>query len=457
MIYPNKISLTTTEQALVGGLDNIQGIGQDYLFSVTSSFNVGDQLTMTFVDTTTGFQTQIGAGFVSGVQPVYAFTFSNKVYTLAGSSVYFSAVGRPAIWNDPNAAGNGYLQLGDYFGTTLPLLAAAPYQGKLAFFARQAVMIYTVNADPTQWQLGQILENTGTVAPLSVQAIGDLEVMYLSDTGIRSLRARETTLNAYVNDLGSAIDSLVTASNGSNSTACGVVDPATGRYWCYVNGLIYVLSYFPASKILAWSTYLPTYQTAMTPAVKVYTVTAGRKYYWAKGSTETSITDGITTLTASGYITVASTSLTITGTVDGAVYEMTPFTPQKFVVYNGKVYCRDANRFYLYGGAAGTTYDYSQGIAATTWLDCAEPANDLKKGQCFDTAFVGNMAFSVGMDNLSGVLQQVYAGTQVTFQKGEIPCSVDGYHVKMQAVTLDNNAATLSSMLFEYVNGNAKK
>jgi len=290
------------------------------------------------------------------------------------------------------------------------------------------------------------------VAPLSVQSLSDLDVMYLSDTGIRSLRARETTLNAFVDDLGSPIDTLVTASNGSNSNACAIVEPQSGRYWCWINGIIYVFSRFLANQISAWATYLPTFSSVMTPVNKVYTVTPGYQYYWAKGNNDVSITDGTTVLTASGYIVVAGTSLTVTttdGASNGTVYENTPFTPSQFLIQNGQVWCRDANRFYLYGGQNGNSYDYAQGVAATTWLDLNNAGN-LKKGAGLDSAFNGYFGFSIGMDQLAGTLKQVYAGTQPTFQKGGMAYSSDGYHVKFQAVTLDNNPATLSSLVFEY-------
>jgi hypothetical protein len=132
------------------------------------------------------------------------------------------------------------------------------------------------------------------------------------------------------------------------------------------------------------------------------------------------------------------------------LYENTPFTPTQFLLYNGQIWCRDGTRFYQYGGTSGTQTDYTQGVAATTWLDLNYPAN-LKKAVGLDAAFSGYFGFSVGMDQLNGSsLKSVYSGTQVTFQKGGIPVSTDGYHVKLQAVTLDNNPATLSSLCFAY-------
>lgn len=465
MSFP--IAYLNTVTVPQGGTNVFTGSGQDYRFTL-SSIGMGSEVTIILTSQQTGQQLQIGAGNVTGISPVYTFVFNNKAYVLAGNTVYFSAVNQPTLWNDPNGTGNSYLTLGDYFGSPQNLVAAAPYQGKLVFFARYSAQIWVTNADPTQWSLAQILQNIGTNAPLSVQNMGDLDVLFLADSGIRSLRVRDSSLNAFVNDMGSPVDALITALNGNNSAACGIIEPTSGRYWCFIQGTIFVFSYFPTNKILAWGTYLPTYQSTMYASATTYpvgltvtyTVTVGYKYHWTKGANDVSITDGTTTLKASGYIVPVGTTLTMTGTANTAavtatLYEATPFTPTKFVTLAGRVYCRDANQFYLYGGASGTLYDYAQGIAATTWLDMDKPGT-LKKAKGLDSAFNGNFNLALGMDYQSEVLKSMYAGSQVTFQKGGIDCSTDGFHVQLQVSTLDNNAASMASLVFHYELGQEK-
>lgn len=447
------LSLTTTCQTLSGGTDAVQGIGQDDLFTcgLTSGgfdFNIGDIISITATNVDTGYQTLMGGGNVSGITPTYVFTNNQQTYALNSFNVYFCGINQPTQWNDPNGTGNGYVALQDFYGTKQELIAAASFQGRIAFFSRFCTQIWQVSPDPSQWQRLQVLQNTGTVAALSVQSLSDLDVLYLSDTGIRSLRSREATLNAFVDDLGSPIDTLVTASNGSNSGACAVVEPKTGRYWCCIAGVIYVFSRFLANQISAWSTYLPTYQKALTVTGGTYTVVIGKQYYWEKGSNDVSITDGTTTWTKSGYVTPAATSVSITttgGASLGHFYDAVAFTPTQFLIQDGLVYCRDANNFFLYG----SVYDYSQGVAETTWLDLNNPAN-LKKAVGLDAAFKGNLGFAIGMNPAIDKFQSVYSGTEPTFLKGGIPYSADGYHVKFQVTTQDNQAATLSSLVFAY-------
>ena len=90
-------------------------------------------------------------------------------------------------------------------------------------------------------------------------------MLYLNDSGVRSLRVRDSSGNAFVSDIGSPIDmliqsSLVSGTTSSNAAACSVVEPGTGRGWEYLNGTIYVLSFYPSNQIVAWGTYSPSSQ-----------------------------------------------------------------------------------------------------------------------------------------------------------------------------------------------------
>jgi hypothetical protein len=236
----------------------------------------------------------VGKGDVTGVNFTFLSTFDRKVYGLSGTSVYFSSIDLPSIWNDPNSLGNGFAALTDYCGSPESLVAIAPYQGRLVFLSRRTSQIWVIDADPGNWDLQQTLQGIGTTAALSVQPLGDLDVLLLSDSGIRSLRVRDSSLNAFVNDLGSPIDELVQASIRATSfaivaAACGIVEPTSNRYWCYLNGVIYVLSYFPSNKIVAWTTYTPSYEKLLQPASIVFDgskhitysgLVVGHSYIW---------------------------------------------------------------------------------------------------------------------------------------------------------------------------------
>jgi hypothetical protein len=63
-----------------------------------------------------------------------------------------------------------------------------------------------LDPDPLQNVEKQVLENIGTFAPKSVVPFGDIDVFFLSDSGIRSLRARDSSNQAGMSDVGTPID-----------------------------------------------------------------------------------------------------------------------------------------------------------------------------------------------------------------------------------------------------------
>src|ERR1035437_1998867 len=257
------MQIDSTVTKMANGASAIAGYAATSSVQFVAPWLADEKYTIIATDSTTALQTQIGAGNVTGIDPNVCFTYNGKVYVLANSGVYCSGIDLPDIFNDPNASGTGFIDMSDRFNVFSKLVAMASYQGMLTFFSRYTAQIWIVDSDIAKWQQKQVLPNTGTVAKLSVQSLGDLDVLFLSDSGIRSLRVRDSSLNASPTDIGSPIDLLVQAamlaSPGTSPAACAIVDPLGNRYWLYLNGLIYVLSYYPASKIVAWATYEATY------------------------------------------------------------------------------------------------------------------------------------------------------------------------------------------------------
>jgi len=120
--------------------------------------------------------------------------------------------------------------------------------------------MWTLDPDPANDEIGQLLRS-GTIAAKSMIQFGTGDVLFLSDSGVRSLKAMNINLAAAVSDVGSAIDSIlinvIRDDPGCVVKSRAVVQPIQGRYWLYVDGTIYVLSYYPAANITAWSTFIP--------------------------------------------------------------------------------------------------------------------------------------------------------------------------------------------------------
>ena len=182
------------------------------------------------------------------------------MYALSDSLLHFSAVSQPDEWND-GSLGAGFINLANNATGSEDLKAIANYFDNIAVFAEQAVQIWFVDADEDLNQQIQVVVNTGTIAPNSVVEFGDNDVFYLSLSGIRSLRARDSSNAAFVGDIGNPIDELLAAEITSNRLACeqsqAILEPRDGRYFLAIGSQIFVFSYFPSSRVSAWSLYEP--------------------------------------------------------------------------------------------------------------------------------------------------------------------------------------------------------
>ena len=465
-------NLTTTCVSMGGGLAAIPAVPAITQLIFGGTWVTGDKYSVIVTDVTTGGQVLFGAGNATAVVPLFALTYGNRVNVVGGSTDYMSAIGQPTVFNSLTAAGASYLTMSDWLSTSTSILSAVPYQGKLAFFSRWNVQIWNVNADPLQWSQQQVLANIGTIARNSVQSLGDLDVLFLSDTGLRSLRVRDSSLNAYVADIGSPIDDVVQTSIQTAGSGVGasmaVVEPMSGRYWCFVGGTIYVLSYYPNSKIIAWGTYLPTYSTLVAtnpyeifteplPQNADFTLIEGEVYTWTAGSVFNKFICGTFEfpIGQSGSFVASSTAAVAIANTNGAYdgslvgVSVQTFTFNAAIVYQGQVYIRDANKVLLYGGTDNQTYDASVATVGINWLDLKTPGT-LKLARSVDADVTGEWLVFCGMDQLNEKLDVVVDTSNPTYQTGEHSYNNQGFHFSMMAQTVGATAATMSAFLFHY-------
>ncbi len=222
-----------------------------------------------------------------------AKTFKTKMHSAVRAILPFCAVDAPTAWT--SGTGDGSINISSQDQGSQRLTAFGVYQNLFAAFTRNTVQIWQMDPDPTLNTFQQLLSNTGTRSPKAVIAYGNSDLAYPSDTGIRSLRARDSSNAAFVDDIGTRIDTDVvdffaTLTDAEIENAVGIVDPTDGRLWMAFKNRIYVFSYFPGSKVSAWSYYLPGF------------------------------------------------------TIDG------------MAVVNNRILVRSGNTIYIYGGTAGTTY-----------------------------------------------------------------------------------------------------
>ena len=456
---------------MLGGVDANNGIGGVVQVTVSGSWAADDTFSLTFTTPSNGVAATLGAGPITNQNPTRLLTYKKKLYLLGGGQVmWFSAINLPNVINDPNAAGNGFMDLSNEYGFSDDLNGAAIFQGYVAAFARRSIQIVAVDADALNYQVVQTLENIGTVNGDSVRGIGDRDVLFCADSGFRSLQVLNTNNKITPYDVGTPIDALVVArllAVGVTQMA-SIVEPGSNRYWCAIGNQVYVLSHFPDAGVTAWSIYTPSTETLTTviptvasaPAYE-YTVTIGAVYYWAKGSGETTLTCGDTVLSASGYFVAKATTVTVGHPLIGpgldagvlSAASQTTFTPEKFEEREGRVYVRDTDgKIYLYGGSDNATYDSTVCSWETPWLDAKQAANK-KLGNAIDAGMEGGWALSFGMDYVSAILKEVYRNTTSSFAKGVIPSTMKGTHFKVRGATYGVGYARFSMFAFHFDEG----
>lgn len=189
----------------------------------------------------------------------FAKTIGTKMYILSGPNMHYSEVDVPTNFNSGTGAGFDNLSTNSSGSETLQALAK--YFGNIAIFSEGNVHIWFVDPDPTQNSELQVLNNTGTISPKSVIEFGDNDVFYLSISGIRSLRARDSSNAAFVNDVGVAIDAtiqeLIREDEVAARAAAGILEPRESRYMLAIGSSVFVFSFFTTSKVTAWSKYSP--------------------------------------------------------------------------------------------------------------------------------------------------------------------------------------------------------
>jgi hypothetical protein len=322
----------------------------------------------------------------------YSRTYKTKMYRTYGGYLYFSGVGDPSVTDPASVAnpGAGFINLALNDPEGEGVNGMEVFYSNMAVFARLTTQIWNLDPDPTKDTLAQVLR-IGAVAPFTVTQFGTGDVVFLSDSGVRSLKALTISLAASVGDVGSAIDLILVpamrALAGQEFWAQATVQPIQGRYWMALSDTIYVLSYFASSDITAWSTFKPG------------------------------------------------------------------FTVNSFAVVSNRVFALDAsNNVWAYGGADLNTYDPAMTVTVRTPHHSADEPTTNKRIKSVDVVCTGPWSVSIGMlpnrtdqfelcaniqDNTLGVMSIPFAGYGTHFgvqmqHTGPGPATISAIHFNVQ-------------------------
>ena len=194
----------------------------------------------------------------------FAYTSTEKMHSINKSVVHFSDINLPMAY-DPTGpgAGAGFINMANHVTGSEEVVAAAVYFNSHGFFTRSNIQIWNLDPDPDYNAREQTLQNTGAVAPQSVVAYGN-DVVYLSNTGVRSLQIRDSSRAANVNDIGTSIDPLLQELIANNrqdtQEAQAIVDPLTQRYYLSIGEDIYIFNFFPGNDVNAWTKSEPGFK-----------------------------------------------------------------------------------------------------------------------------------------------------------------------------------------------------
>lgn len=340
-----------------------------------------------------------GADTDSGFTPgVFVRTVKSKLYSTSGSLLHFSGIQQPTQWTT-DAIGAGFINMATENSGSEQLTAVARYQNLLAIFSPEVVQIWFVDPDPNLNTVSQVLSNTGTNCPQSVTQFGDSDVFYLDESGLRSLKARDSSNAASTTDIGVPVDDLLVAKLETLTTAdrqrvVGLINPIDKRFWLIVKDEIFVFSFYQNAKVSAWSTY------------DVAT--------WDE---------------------------------DGK----TAFDVESAVAANGRVYVRSGDLIYAYGGTESTlTFDHTEADVWLPYLDANRPTA-AKNWEGIDAALNGlwEIRAATEPNNLDAaqVIARVY---ETTYNGPRIPFNHASSHVSLRLTSKGAGRAVLSAIAIHF-------
>lgn len=332
----------------------------------------------------------------------------SKLICVDGANLRFSAILSATDWTV--GAGKGIIDVTTEDAATLSLVGLEEYYGTLAAFGRSSVQIWAMDPDPAKSALQQVLGGIGLVAPNAVARYGSGDVLFLSNTGIRSLRARDASNSAAVNDVGSPVDALIRARRSTLTPAeadkiVALTDPLTGHYWLVWGSRVFVLSAYPNSKVTAWSTFdLPGNVDAITVANSRLAVRIGDQ------------------VSVYGPLPV-----------DGGGVVQDPFAPTAAL------------------GDMAAAYDATVVEVETPFLDAGTPATD-KTWTGLDMTCTGT--WNIYLDGGSGWMA-VGQVTDSTWAKGRFPLDLRSTHLALKFVSTGTGPASISTIALHHEGGEA--
>lgn len=365
--------------------------GQSIVPTVTGNFTVGSLQAMSG-----GADSE--ATFVPGT---FVKTIGSRMHCVSGANEHGSGLQQPTKWTT-DTTGAFFIDMSTQASGAERLISLAKYQNFVAVLAERVIQIWRFESDPANNSQVQVLNNTGTASPRSVTQFGDADVFYLDESGLRSLRARDSSNAAATTDIGVPVDPLIIAKLRSLSApereqVIGLIEPSDGRFWLIMRDTIFVFSFFSGAKISAWSQYTPA--------------------YWDEEG------------------------------------ERVEFEIDDAVVFQRRVYIRSGDTIFVYGGLeTGAATDQTSAVAWLPYLDANTPSVP-KKWQGVDAALRGVWTLYGGMQPTEegfAVQDKLATLDGTTYNLDAIATLGTSTHVSLRFESSGDGEALLSSCAIHY-------
>lgn len=364
--------------------------GRVVAFALANGFAVSPTTTLTLTGGVDAAGTFSPGAFVK--------TIGSRMTSTSGSNAHGSGLSAPSKWTT-DATGAFFIDMSTQAAGSENLTALATYQQYVAVFAERAIQLWTFASDPASNKIQQVLRNVGTASPRSVTDFGDADIFFLDESGLRSLRARDSSNAAATSDIGVPVDTLITTKLRSLTTdqrakIIGLIEPSDGRFWLCMLDEIYVFSYFPGSKVSAWTSYAPAWYNAGT---------------------------------------------------------RTTFSVDDACVFGRKVYLRSGDNIFVYGGTGSTpTYDATEAEAWTPYFDAGTPTTK-KSLEGVDAAVSGVWEVRVAMEPADlDASDKVAVVSETTYTNERIGAQGASTHFSLRFKTTGSTAARLGAAVVTF-------
>lgn len=378
-----------TAGSFSGGVNAIDAVAQVCTITVGGTYEGLDQFILT-VDGVAYKTTGMAAGM-----GITCFPYQSRVWSCAGSLLQYCALSDPTTWGSGSTS--GFINIASQDASNDPLVGIQQYQNRIAIFSNKNIQIWLLAVDPSQNTFEQSVQNTGALSNAAIAPYGNIDVFYLDNSGERSLRARDASNAPAVNDVGVSIDPFINAYKATLSgqqigNARSVIEPLDGRYWLGMHNRIFAYSFFPGTKISAWTYY--------------------------------DLTDEI------GDNDI--TAMVRAGT---------------------RVYLRSGDDIYLYGGDSGNVYPNDIEVPATLSLPflSADRPDTIKEIQAFDVGISGVwLAELLPFPKDDTVTIQIGTFDSPTYSMQDNPIQIPTPLFALKLTCKTAGAATVSNMAIKY-------